>query len=31
VSGGPMFHAPFPLQIGEIVHRDGYFFADATV
>jgi uncharacterized protein (TIGR00290 family) len=30
VSGGPMFHAPFPLQIGEIVHRDGYFFADAT-
>jgi uncharacterized protein (TIGR00290 family) len=30
VSGGPMFDAPFPLQIGEMVHRDGYFFADAT-
>ncbi len=30
VSGGPMFHAAFPLRIGEIVHRDGYFFADAT-
>lgn len=30
VSGGPMFHDAFPLQIGEIVERDGYFFADAT-
>jgi uncharacterized protein (TIGR00290 family) len=29
VSAGPMFSAPIPVTIGEIVERDGFVFADA--
>ena len=28
VYDGPMFAAPLPLEAGEIVHRDGFVFAD---
>jgi len=28
VYDGPMFTAPVPLQSGEVVHRDGFVFAD---
>jgi uncharacterized protein (TIGR00290 family) len=28
VYDGPMFSAPIPLQAGEVVKRDGFFFAD---
>jgi len=28
VTAGPMFAAPIPVQPGEIVHRDGFVFAD---
>jgi len=28
VYAGPMFTAPLPLQAGEIVHRDGFAYAD---
>jgi uncharacterized protein (TIGR00290 family) len=28
VYDGPMFTAPLPLQAGEIVHRDGFVYAD---
>lgn len=28
VYDGPMFRAPIPVQLGEIVERDGFFFAD---
>jgi uncharacterized protein (TIGR00290 family) len=29
VSAGPMFAAPIPVTIGDIVERDGFVFADA--
>lgn len=29
VSAGPMFSAPIPISIGEVVERDGFVFADA--
>ena len=29
VSAGPMFSAPIPVTIGDIVERDGFVFADA--
>jgi uncharacterized protein (TIGR00290 family) len=29
VTGGPMFQAPIPVAIGEIVEREGFVFADA--
>ncbi len=29
VTAGPMFSAPIPVTIGEIVERDGFVFADA--
>ena len=25
---GPMFHHPLPVVVGEVVHRDGFVFAD---
>ena len=28
VVDGPMFRRPIPVQIGETVERDGFFFAD---
>lgn len=28
VSAGPMFAAPIPVEVGEIVERDGFVFAD---
>lgn len=28
VYDGPMFTAPLPLQAGEVVHRDGFVYAD---
>ena len=28
VSGGPMFGAPIPVSVGEIVEREGFVFAD---
>lgn len=28
VSGGPMFSAPIPVTVGDIVARDGFIFAD---
>ena len=28
VHAGPMFRAPIPVELGEIVERDGFFFAD---
>jgi uncharacterized protein (TIGR00290 family) len=28
VADGPGFHAPLPVEVGEIVHRDGFVFAD---
>ena len=28
VSAGPMFQAPIPVRVGEIVERDGFVFAD---
>lgn len=28
VSAGPMFSAPIPVSVGEIVERDGFVFAD---
>ena len=28
VTAGPMFQAPIPVRIGEIVERDGFVFAD---
>jgi uncharacterized protein (TIGR00290 family) len=28
VYAGPMFGAPIPVELGEIVERDGFFFAD---
>jgi diphthamide synthase (EF-2-diphthine--ammonia ligase) len=28
VYAGPMFSGPIPLECGEIVHRDGFVFAD---
>jgi len=28
VTGGPMFSAPIPVSIGEVVERDGFVFAD---
>lgn len=31
VYAGPMFTAPLPLQTGEVVHRDGFVFADFQV
>ena len=27
-SAGPMFRAPIPVQVGEVVERDGFVFAD---
>jgi uncharacterized protein (TIGR00290 family) len=30
VYGGPMFNASIPLEAGEIVHRDGFVYADFT-
>ena len=30
VSAGPMFSAPIPISIGEVVDRDGFVFADVT-
>jgi uncharacterized protein (TIGR00290 family) len=31
VVGGPMFSAPLPVELGEIVEREGYLFADLTL
>jgi uncharacterized protein (TIGR00290 family) len=31
VYAGPMFHAPVPLEAGEIVHRDGFAYADFRI
>ena len=28
VHAGPMFAAPIPVTVGEVVHRDGFVFAD---
>jgi diphthamide synthase (EF-2-diphthine--ammonia ligase) len=28
VTAGPMFAAPIPIQVGEVVERDGFVFAD---
>jgi uncharacterized protein (TIGR00290 family) len=28
VYDGPMFHAPLPLSAGEVVHREGFAYAD---
>jgi diphthamide synthase (EF-2-diphthine--ammonia ligase) len=28
VYAGPMFSAPIPLEAGEVVEREGFFFAD---
>ena len=28
--GGPMFTRPIPIEVGEVVERDGYVFADAV-
>jgi uncharacterized protein (TIGR00290 family) len=28
VTAGPMFAAPIPVQVGEVVERDGFIFAD---
>ncbi len=28
VSAGPMFNAPIPVEVGEVVERDGFVFAD---
>jgi diphthamide synthase (EF-2-diphthine--ammonia ligase) len=28
VSAGPMFAAPIDVQVGEVVERDGFVFAD---
>lgn len=28
VYAGPMFRSPIPVELGEIVERDGFFFAD---
>jgi uncharacterized protein (TIGR00290 family) len=30
VSAGPMFKAPIPIEVGEIVERDGFVFADVV-
>jgi diphthamide synthase (EF-2-diphthine--ammonia ligase) len=30
VSAGPMFSAPIPISIGEVVEREGLVFADAV-
>ena len=30
VSAGPMFRAPIPIEVGTIVERDGFVFADVT-
>jgi uncharacterized protein (TIGR00290 family) len=30
VSAGPMFSAPIPISIGQVVERDGFVFADAV-
>ncbi len=30
VYDGPMFHHPIPIELGEIVDRDGFVFADLT-
>ena len=31
VYAGPMFNAPVPLEAGEIVHRDGFAYADFRI
>ncbi len=31
VSAGPMFKASIPIEIGEVVERDGFVFADVAV
>jgi uncharacterized protein (TIGR00290 family) len=31
VSAGPMFAAPFEVEVGTVVERDGFVFADVTV
>jgi uncharacterized protein (TIGR00290 family) len=31
VSAGPMFAAPFPVEVGTIVERDGFVFADVRL
>jgi diphthamide synthase (EF-2-diphthine--ammonia ligase) len=30
VHAGPMFSSPIEIQVGEIVERDGFVFADVT-
>ena len=30
VSAGPMFAAPIPIEVGEVVERDGFVFADVV-
>jgi uncharacterized protein (TIGR00290 family) len=30
VTGGPMFKAPIPVAVGEVVERDGFVFADVV-
>ncbi len=31
VSAAPMFKAPFPVAVGEVVERDGFIFADVSL
>jgi uncharacterized protein (TIGR00290 family) len=31
VTAGPMFKAPIPVRVGEVVERDGFVFADVVV
>ena len=31
VVGGPLFHEPIPVKVGQIVERSGYAYADITV
>lgn len=31
VSAGPMFRAPIPVRIGDVVEREGFVFADARL
>jgi len=30
VSAGPMFASPIPIEVGEVVERDGFVFADVV-